>query len=142
MRRWSVIWSTFRDDYLVHGRAPMMRVRLTRKLANYLDGIDLSAVSQGQAVDLPRRDAQLLIAEGWALPLPRTHAPRPSPLHDIARPFGANALAEILKRLRHLREHMERRRVARHEHRRAEDRIRDELQDSRAKVVSAGKRAR
>lgn len=44
-----------------------MRVRLVRKLADYLDGIDLSAYEEGDVLDLPRREAELLIAEGWAM---------------------------------------------------------------------------
>lgn len=43
------------------------RVRLTRKLANLLNGIDLSGFSVGDHLDLPPRDAWLLIAEGWAV---------------------------------------------------------------------------
>jgi hypothetical protein len=43
-----------------------MRVRLTRKLAEVIDGVDLSGHSVGETFDLPRRDARLLIAEGWA----------------------------------------------------------------------------
>ena len=43
-----------------------MRVRLTRKFSNLLDGIDLSQVHKGDTVDLSVRDAHMLIAEGWA----------------------------------------------------------------------------
>lgn len=43
-----------------------MRVRLTRKLAEVIDGVDLSGHTVGETFDLPRRDAHLLIAEGWA----------------------------------------------------------------------------
>jgi hypothetical protein len=43
-----------------------MRVRLTRTLADELDGIDLTRHRTGDVVDLPDRDAQLLLAEGWA----------------------------------------------------------------------------
>jgi hypothetical protein len=43
-----------------------MRVRLTRKLADEIDGIDLSHRQVGDTLDLPRRQGQLLIAEGWA----------------------------------------------------------------------------
>lgn len=46
-----------------------MRVRLTRKLAERIDGIDLSGRSVGDVLDLPDREALCLIAEGWALPL-------------------------------------------------------------------------
>lgn len=43
-------------------------VRLTRKYANVLDGVNLSGHDVGDRLTLPSRDAQLLIAEGWADP--------------------------------------------------------------------------
>jgi hypothetical protein len=45
----------------------VMRVRLVRKLADVLDGIDVSAHSSGDILELSRRDAELLIAERWAV---------------------------------------------------------------------------
>lgn len=45
-----------------------MRVRLTRKLAEAVDGIDLSAHGVGDILDITPGDAQLLIAEMWAVP--------------------------------------------------------------------------
>jgi hypothetical protein len=45
-----------------------MRVRLTRKFAEAIDGIDLSQYCVGDFIDLPQHDAELLLAEGWALP--------------------------------------------------------------------------
>lgn len=48
-----------------------MRVRLSRKPANRLDGIDVSRDSEGALLDLPVRQAELLIAEGWAKPAER-----------------------------------------------------------------------
>lgn len=45
-----------------------MRIRLTRKLSQLLNGVDISRRSVGDVIDLPRRDAELLLAEGWALP--------------------------------------------------------------------------
>lgn len=44
-------------------------VRLTRKLAQCLNGIDLSSVSAGDRIELSQRDAEMLIAEGWAAPI-------------------------------------------------------------------------
>jgi hypothetical protein len=43
-----------------------MRVRLNRKLANVIDGLDVSGCRVGDVLDLPPRDALLLVAEGWA----------------------------------------------------------------------------
>jgi hypothetical protein len=45
-----------------------MRIRLTRKLSQLLNGVDISRRNVGDVIDLPRRDAELLLAEGWALP--------------------------------------------------------------------------
>lgn len=58
-----------------------MRVRLTRKLAPLVDGIDLSAVREGDTLDLPSTQAELIVREGWAVPVtegdnpPRSEAP-------------------------------------------------------------------
>ena len=46
-----------------------MLIRLTQKLAGRLDGIDLSHRSVDEIFDLPPREAELLIAEGWATPV-------------------------------------------------------------------------
>ena len=45
-----------------------MRIRLTRKLAQLLNGVDISRRTVGDVIDLPDREAALLLAEGWALP--------------------------------------------------------------------------
>ena len=43
-----------------------MRVRLTRRFAECVDGIDLSTFHVGDLLDLSPHDAGMLIAEGWA----------------------------------------------------------------------------
>jgi hypothetical protein len=43
-----------------------MRVRLIRKLADRLDGIDVKDRQVGDILDLSPADAVVLIAEGWA----------------------------------------------------------------------------
>jgi hypothetical protein len=43
-----------------------MRVRLIRKLAERIDGIDLRTYEPGDTLEVTRSDARLLIAEGWA----------------------------------------------------------------------------
>ena len=43
-----------------------MLIRLTLKLADTLDGIDVSHVRQGDLVEMSALDAELMIAEGWA----------------------------------------------------------------------------
>lgn len=49
-------------------------VRLTRKLAESIDGIDLSNRQVGDVLLLPSRSARLLIAEGWAEKVPHAAA--------------------------------------------------------------------
>ena len=53
-----------------------MKVRLTKKFAEEIDWIDLSGVGVGDLLQLPRRDALLLVREGWATPFiePVDHA--------------------------------------------------------------------
>ena len=46
-----------------------MRIRITRKFANALNGIDLSRVKTGDVVDLSEWNARVLVAEGWAEPV-------------------------------------------------------------------------
>jgi hypothetical protein len=43
-----------------------MRIRLIRKLALCLNGVDVSQLHVGDVVDLPERSARLLLMEGWA----------------------------------------------------------------------------
>jgi hypothetical protein len=46
-----------------------MMVRLTKKLAETMDGVDVSQCAEGDVIELPRQRAELLIAEGWAEPM-------------------------------------------------------------------------
>jgi hypothetical protein len=50
-------------------------IRLTRKLADVIDGIDISPYRVGQVLNLPFRAATLLIAEGWAELIERRRCP-------------------------------------------------------------------
>jgi hypothetical protein len=73
-----------------------MRVRLTRKFANLIDGIDLSKANAGEILDVSVHEAHILMAEGWAeyeggTPAldkadehPREH-PRPKPTRRSAK---------------------------------------------------------
>ena len=45
-----------------------MKVRLTRKFAEFIDGIDLTHCRVGDTIDLPRHEAEVLLAEEWAAP--------------------------------------------------------------------------
>ena len=50
----------------LHIAAPFVRIRLTKKLAEALNGFDLRAVSVGEVVDLSDPLARMLLAERWA----------------------------------------------------------------------------
>ena len=50
-----------------------MSVRLTRKYAEAIDGVDLSRADVGDQLSLSPRDAEMLIAEGWAEAAPVEH---------------------------------------------------------------------
>jgi hypothetical protein len=55
----------------------MVCLKLTRKLADKLDGINLCPYRVGQKLQLPWREAMILMAEGWAELVERRHHPRP-----------------------------------------------------------------
>ena len=42
-------------------------LRLTRKLADVIDGVDITGRAVGDVFKLPGSEARLLIAEGWAV---------------------------------------------------------------------------
>ena len=69
-----------------------MVVRLVAKLADVVDGVDLSRFREGDLIEVPNRDAELLIAEGWAVRVHETleRSPRRSNarLHAIAADRG------------------------------------------------------
>jgi hypothetical protein len=43
-----------------------LKIRLTRKFSNVINGVDLSKVRAGETIDLSDHDAEMLMAEGWA----------------------------------------------------------------------------
>jgi hypothetical protein len=47
-------------------RGAGMRVRLTRRLANRFNGVDLSRHRVGDFIDLPPHHAETLVEAGWA----------------------------------------------------------------------------
>jgi hypothetical protein len=56
-----------------------MKVVLTRKLADSMDGINVAAYQVGDVLDLTAREARLLVAEEWATPeRRREHGTPPS----------------------------------------------------------------
>jgi len=55
-----------RRGYPVSREPETVRVHLIRKLAEMIDGVDLSKAQVGDILTLPRRDGELLLAERWA----------------------------------------------------------------------------
>ena len=55
-----------------------MKVVLTRKLADSMDGVNVAAYQVGDVLDLTVSEAQLLVAERWATPERRRHASTPT----------------------------------------------------------------
>jgi hypothetical protein len=70
-----------RDGTIV-ARGTGVRVWLTRKLADCVDGVDLSGQEVGDVLELSSRDASLLLAEGHAEP-DRRKIVRPSPRESL-----------------------------------------------------------
>jgi hypothetical protein len=67
---------------LLLGRT-MMRVRLTRKFAECIDGVDLQGHTVGDVLELPASDARLLVAEEWAMIDERRHTICQGPPHHL-----------------------------------------------------------
>jgi hypothetical protein len=53
-----------------------MKVRLVKKHAEMIDGIDLAGQKVGDLLDLPGNQARLLLAEEWAVRERRYHSSR------------------------------------------------------------------
>ena len=128
----------------MYSRPVPMQIQLVRKLANHLDGIDVTAYQQGDVIDLPRRDAELLIAEQWAVAYTGSSAREvrnASATPQLA--FAADRLVRrSLDQIRRIREEMEAKRFEEQERRRAEDRIREELHDAHATTINGEDAAR
>lgn len=58
-------------------RSVRMKVRLKKKYAERIDGVDLSDCKPGDVFDLPPEKARLVVAEKWAIPERREHARAP-----------------------------------------------------------------
>ena len=54
-----------------------MKVRLTKKLAECIDGVALSGHEVGDLLDLQAEEARLLVAEQWAIPERRSKSGTP-----------------------------------------------------------------
>jgi hypothetical protein len=100
-----------------------MRVRLTRKLAECVDGVDLSEHREGDVLTLSAGEAELLIAEGWAVRVAHRSG---ADVRDrsLATPNPAQAADRLQAR------------VSRRAAVRVHDELRDELHDVHARIVT------
>jgi hypothetical protein len=115
-----------------------MRVRITRKLAEWIDGVDLSHHHIGDVMEVTRHEGELLVAEEWAVQV----APRARMKSRTAAPFTRSNTEDPDRQPFLTAEHVRLSRLYIHRHslgaqqrRRAEDRFREELRDSRAKIL-------
>jgi len=116
-----------------------MRIKLVHKLAGHLDGVDVTWHREGDVFDITRREAELLIAEGWAEPFfesPPNEVRGVSLEQELATAADRNR-RRTLEQVRRLGEEMEATHFREQHRRRAEDRIREELHDARATTVIA-----
>ena len=88
-----------------------MRVRITRKLADRVDGVDLTHFDVGEVIELPDPDGRLVIAERWGV-----FARRQTDLgNGLDHTVGAElrdrrqSSGDIYQRLREKHEELERR---------------------------------
>jgi hypothetical protein len=72
-----------------------MRLRLTRKLADEIDGVNLHDHDVGDVLELPQTESYLLLAEKWALPERRwPNDTSKSPYHRRAEDRPTDAMDE------------------------------------------------
>jgi hypothetical protein len=107
-----------------------MRVRLTKKFAEVLDGVDLKQWRVGDVFLVTRHEAELLLAEGWAEPVPDDAVAESS-----ADGLESQRLRPSADALRLIRLGMDAESDAARQRRRLEDRIREQLRDARAKTI-------
>ena len=62
----------------------MVRIRLTRKLAAVLNGLDVSSLQIGDVIELPESAARMMITERWAEPVSE-HVPNQTLLTNQPR---------------------------------------------------------
>jgi hypothetical protein len=124
-----------------------MRVQLTRKLAQFIDGVDLTHHEVGDVFDVNVADARLLLAEGWAEVQaadsgrgePGRANPRLAGSGIVLRAEAADRASRAdrpLDRIRQAQSRLAERRLTQTESRRAEDRVREELRDARSHTVN------
>jgi len=74
-----------------------MKVVLMRKLADCIDGVDISRYERGDVMDVPPPEARLLMAEQWAI-AERRHEHRPPPDEERRGQSGPGRTHDRLQR--------------------------------------------
>lgn len=99
-----------------------MRVRIVRKLADRVDGVDLTHCDVGEVIELPEPDGRLVIAEQWGVFARRQEDSGNGHEHAVgsASLDRRQTSADLYQRLRDKQEEYERR-DRRHLHRRLSD---------------------
>jgi hypothetical protein len=122
-----------------------MWVRLTRRLADCIDGVNLSAHRVGDVFEVTRHEAELLVAEAWAVfvaPAGRqSGAWPPARVHSVkggrkSVKRGRRQPGRLAEQLRTITKQIFHRTFDQPYRRRAEDRIRDDWHDAHATVVN------
>jgi len=114
-----------------------MRVRLIRKFAQRIDGVDLSRNRPGDILDLSPHEATLLICERWAVAIVGATDTRHATVAFDRTIVADSPARRTTDQLRRVREQMDLHQFERIEARRVEDRIREELHDARARIIAA-----
>jgi len=101
-------------------------------LATYIDGVNLSAHGVGDVFEVTRHEAELLIAEEWAVPV----VPRADRLPARTAAAERRRHVAMAGQLRDFREQIQRQSFQPQDRRRAEDLIRDEWHDEHARILN------
>jgi hypothetical protein len=113
-------------------------------LAERADGVDLSAYREGDTLELPSREAKVLIAEQWAIPA-GNHTAQEIRQYSFTFPLAEAAdtvRSRIVEPLRSFAQQLQQHKFDPQPHRRAEDRVRDDLHEQRARVSTANRNVR
>jgi hypothetical protein len=117
-----------------------MRVRITRKLAEWIDGVDLSHHAVGDVIEVTRHEAELLFAEDWAVRAAQHPRTTSRTTTRVRRTTAEDDIRRLCLAAEFVREHQHRggySPLGPQQRRRAEDFFREELRDSRARTISA-----
>jgi hypothetical protein len=114
-----------------------MRIRLTRKLADAIDGVVLSDYAVGDVIDLAPHEARLLIAEEWAVAVTQSERRevRQSTIPDEVAHAADSAPGNAVEHLRRATRLISELDFERPHGRRREDVLLDELHDAHPRTL-------